>query len=165
MEKILTPLEKARAAKVANQQARLKAAEETKEAEETQAIEETKKELFSEPLTPITPKQKESSNYKLEDVIKKIPMIEECSLACEFIMENFNLHQAYKWFKAKRAEEINKAAIYKIFEHHGIPRWSEDNVAKLYSYTSFSNEDIETICRYLSVNDIKFDRKLFIIKQ
>jgi len=64
----------------------------------------------------------------------------------------------------KRADLINKAGIHKVFEFYGIEQGAEDNVEVLTKVNYKTAEDVDIICDYLSLNDIKHNRSDFIIK-
>lgn len=154
MTENLTPLEKARLAKKANAEAR-----------KTEANEVINESEMDKPLEKIVSKPKWWINEtKLDLFLEKLPMIDRYSMVCEFIIEHFALHNALKQFMDRRAEGINKAGIYKVFEKYGILKGSEGDVKKLTSYIYHTFDEVDEICNYLTLNNIEFDRDLFIIK-
>jgi hypothetical protein len=143
-------------------------AQERKEQEQNEQPEQLTKEL-TERVEKTTPKEKPLSNdktleTKMDAIIEKLPLIEKCNEICNFILEHYNLQKTFKDQAAKKEDERNKAELYKIFEHYGITQGTENDLPKLYTHIFHSDEDVGTICKYLALKGVSYERDNFIIK-
>jgi hypothetical protein len=55
--------------------------------------------------------------------------------------------------------------LYRVFEIYGVPQWTENDLEKLYTYTFHDDEHIGTICKFLAIKGIAYDRDRFICKE
>jgi len=99
---------------------------------------------------------------KINAIYKMLPIISECHKICMFMLENRGFNKAYQGYIERESEVRKVAEIYSIFDYYGIPRGSENKVDILYSYVYHKEEHIDTICGFLAVNWLDYDRDSFI---
>jgi hypothetical protein len=165
-EKQLTPLEKARMVKAANLAKKKEEEELSIQESEPISDEVIESQLPTEPIAETQP-ETNSTNLqdKIESLEKMIPMIQECKTICEFILEHHSLNKHYQGYLDRKSEERERDTLYKVFEYYGLNRGDETNIQKLYNIVYSKEEHIDTICQYLAIKEIPYDRERFTFKE
>lgn len=152
-KKPLTPLEKARLAK------QQKALERSNSEAETSSPEVEQPEV----VEPVTKKITKNPTDKVEAIYSQLEMIEKTNEICQFLLEHYKLQWVFKRWVGDKADERNKAELYRIFEFYWIPRWLEEYPDQMYKQQFNKVSDIDIVCQYYAMNNIKYDRDRFIL--
>jgi len=110
----LSPLEKARLAK-------------QKKFQEKKAAQE-KSELLNEAIKKDEPNDEPKASKKvpmnletkMDAIIEKIPLIEQCKEICEFLLDHYGLQKQFQELMKVKSDGREKVELYKIFEYYGI---------------------------------------------
>ena len=94
-----------------------------------------------------------------------LPMIRETYSICQFMLENKWFNTAYKWYMEKDSQRRKTEELYAVLDYYWILHSEEKNVELLYTVTFRKMEHIETICKYLALEWIAYDRSNFKFKE
>lgn len=91
-----------------------------------------------------------------------LPMIREAYGICQFMLENRWFNTAYKWYMDKDSEKRKTEELFAVLDYYWTSHEYKTNVAKLIETKYRKQEHIDTICRYLALEWIAYERDDFI---
>lgn len=101
---------------------------------------------------------------KVNAIFDMLPMIRETYMVAQFMLENRGFNTAYKGYMDKDSQRRKTEELYAVLDYYGILHSDEKNVEVLKKTPYAKLEHIDTICKYLVLEWIAYDREDFILK-
>lgn len=109
-------------------------------------------------------KTEETLDDKIQAIYEMLPMIRETNNICQFMLENRGFNKAYQWYMDKDSESRKSATLYAVLDYYGIHHHHQHNVNELTKVVYRKEEHIDTICKYLALEWIAYNRDDFRFK-
>lgn len=103
-----------------------------------------------------------SQTDKINAIYEMLPIITEAHNICQFMLENRWFNKAYQWYMDRDSSKRKTEALFAVLDYYGISHENSNLVDKLYETKYRKEEHIDTICKYLAMEWIHYDRDLFI---
>lgn len=114
-------------------------------------------------MKPKKTEEQLSNSDKIDAIYEMLPLIKEAYNICQFMLENRWFNTAYKWYMDRDSEKRRTEEMFTVLDYYGISHEHEKNVVKLAETHYMKQEHIDTICKYLALEWISYDRDDFIL--
>lgn len=112
-------------------------------------------------------KTEEQANLddKINAIYEMLPMIRETNSICQFMLENRWFNAAYKGYLEKDSQKRKSEQLYAVLDFYWIAHTEERNVELLSNIVYYKQEHIDTVCQYLALEWLGYDRDDFRLRK